>query len=80
MKGSFLGSPLKLPQAIQLMEKPRSVQGSLAVELHCGGGDIGRERNEEGLVGAAQHTGRCAFRAIGGLTTQSSRAIPFWKL
>lgn len=56
MKGHFMESPLKLPQVIQLMEKPRSVQGSLTVELHCGSGDIGRKRNEEGLVGVAKHT------------------------
>lgn len=61
------------------MEKPRSVQSSLTVELHCGGEAIGRERNEEGLVGAAKHTGWCAFRAICGLTPLSSHAIPFWK-
>lgn len=42
IKGSFLGIPLKLPQVIQLMEKPRSVQGSLIFELHCEDEDIGR--------------------------------------
>lgn len=81
----MLGSPLKSPQATQLVSRKAKIcskQSNYRTHIIAyGDGDVGRERSEEEQgyeVGAAKHT---VFpRAILGLTTQSPHVTPLQKL